>query len=102
MGISELYQQYLRGKSGSGAILLHNHKHESPLCESLCILGAQNGCQNPVNCPNCYDGNKQLYCLEHNVDIPWLLVHEEKHRKLVEKRAPGAYSSIQEALESNC
>jgi hypothetical protein len=101
MGIKELYTQYLNGKEGRGAVLLHNHKHDSPLCESLCILGAQNRCPNPVNCPSCYDGNGKLYCLEENEEIPWLLVHEEKHRKLVERGAPGAYHSVQEALDAN-
>jgi len=101
MGINELYKRYLKGEEGKGAILLHNHKHDSPLCESLCILGAQNGCSSPVNCPNCYDGSGKLYCLEQNEEIPWLLVHEEKHRKLVECNAPGAYPSIRDALEAN-
>ena len=101
MGITELYHQYLQGEPGEGAILLHNHKHESPLCESLCILGAQNRCPQPVNCPDCHEACGKLYCLAENVEIPWLLVHEEKHRKLVDRGASGAYPSIREALEAN-
>jgi len=101
MGIQELYQEYLQGEGGEGAILLHNHKHKSPFCESLCILGAQNRCPQPVNCPDCHESCGKLYCLAENVEIPWLLVHEEKHRKLVNMRVRGAYSSIRKALESN-
>lgn len=101
MGIKDLYAQYSKGEEGSGAILLHNHKHESPLCESLCILGAKYNCPQPVNCPNCHEACDKLYCLLENEEIPWLLVHEEKHRKLVERGAPGAYHSIREAIETN-
>lgn len=100
MGIRELYQQYLKGQPGEGAVLLHNHQHESPLCESLCVLGASRGCPTPVNCSSLYSCGKNPYCLETNEPVKGLLVHEEKHRKLVERRALGAYPSIQKALDA--
>jgi hypothetical protein len=98
MGIRQLYEQYLQGKNGNGVVLFHNHQHESPLCEGLCVLGATLGCPNPVNCPSIYTHGKDIYCLDRNEPIGGLLVHEEKHRKLVDRGAPGAYGSVQEAM----
>jgi hypothetical protein len=98
MGIRNLYEKYLKGESGDGSVLFHKHPHESPLCEGLCVLGTKKGCINPINCPNLYSERKILHCLELNEPVNGILIQEEKHKKLVDRGAPGAYASLREAL----
>ncbi len=100
--ISDLIKEYNSGLDGKGPILLHKKPHKNGSGEFACFVGIKSGCENAVNCGNCYSDKTGGYCLEKNGEsVGGFLAVEYKHKKLVDENANGAYHSIAEALKGN-
>ena len=56
-------------------------------------------CENVVDCENCFDQKQGSHCMMYNLPIPGFLAIEDKHAKLVEKGAVGAYRSVKSAMK---
>lgn len=96
--ISQLVREFLAGSLGEGAVLFHKKMHKKGSGEFACVRGIADECPDAINCPNCFHDNSGSYCLKDGQSVIGLLAIEEKHRALVERGAPGAYSSIKEAM----
>lgn len=97
--INALINEFNGGLDGVGPILWHKKPHRNGSGDFACVKGIKCNCKNPVNCGNCYSDKTGGYCLEqHGESVNGFLAVEYKHYKLVEQNAPGAYSSIKEAI----
>ena len=101
MAINELIEEYYAGQDGRGPILWHKKLHKNGSGEFACVKGIQEHCEKPINCKDCYtNSNGEGFCLRnYGEQVNGFLVLEQKHQKLVDNKSPGAYSSINSALE---
>lgn len=97
--ISNLIREYQSGLAGEGSILWHKKLHKNGSGEFACVLGMQRDCPNVIGCDNCYTDHTGGYCMDrHGESVNGFLAVEQKHSRFVEEGIPGAYSSIQNAL----
>lgn len=99
--IKDIYDEFKNGKEGNGIILWHKKLHKNESGDFACLMGIKENCANPVNCNDCYTNKTGGYCLiRGGENIGGFLVHEPKHKKFIEKKFPGAYNSISEAIRN--
>jgi hypothetical protein len=98
MGIIERLEDFEKDLVGKGNILFHKRIHKSGRGEFACLRGILEGCPEVVNCKQLYHLHEGSYCLHDGQAVGGLLAEEDKHEKLVQRGAPGAYPSIKEAL----
>lgn len=99
--ISDLIKEYGSGLDGKGPVLWHKKPHKNGSGEFACVIGIENRCENAVNCPNCYSDKTGGYCLKnYGNSVKGFLAVEQKHKKLIEQNAFGAYTSIAQAIEN--
>ena len=99
--IGILVAEFLAGQEGEGAILVHKKMHKNGSGEFACLRGLREDCSQVVNCPQCYHTDSGSYCMNDAQSVLGLLAVEEKHRKLIELGAPGAYLSIARVVKSS-
>jgi hypothetical protein len=98
--IFNLIKEYNSGLEGNGPILWHKKLHKNESGDFACVKGICEGCENPVGCKDCYTDKNGGYCLNSGGEsVGGFLVVEYKHQKLVDKKVPGAYKSITEAIK---
>jgi hypothetical protein len=98
-GIGVLLNDFLAGGLGEGAVLFHKRMHKEGSGEFACVRGILENCVNPVSCPECFHSKSGSACLRDGQSNQGFLVVEEKHRKLVEVGASGAYASVAAAID---
>jgi hypothetical protein len=99
--ISDLINEFNLGLAGAGPVLWHKKMHKNGSGEFACVKGIINGCENVINCGNCYVDNTGGYCLNQGGEnVGGFLAVEYKHQELVSKNAFGAYDSIVNAMKN--
>lgn len=96
--IRTLVQEFYFGKEGEGNILLHKKAHRDGSGDFACVRGLCEDCQDVVNCQDCFHTKDGSYCTRDGQSVVGFLAIEDKHQRLVQAQAPGAYSSIKQAL----
>jgi len=98
--IIKMVEDYASGGLGVGPVLWHKGKHKNNSGIFACVRGIFQGCENIANCEHCYDKKGESYCLKDGQYNLGFLAVEEKHQRLVDRNAPGAFPSVKEAIEN--
>jgi hypothetical protein len=93
MAMKEIYGQFRQGKTGEGALLIHKRGHDGK--DFVCLRGLLEGCEGAYNCEQMFAKDDGCFCLQDGQSSMGKIIEEEKHRRLVERNASGAYSSLQ-------
>jgi len=95
MEIKKIKEYYETGNA-EGFFLYHKKPHNSG--EKICLNGLKQGCQGLEEC-SCLYIEKGSFCTQTGMPVK-VVIEEEKHKKLVEKKAFGAFRTLEEAIKA--